>query len=125
MKPGRLAAAGLLLLGALGAGACKKGLPLIGRATPAPQARGDALFLAEAPAVVPEELTPEFDGMGIRRLYVAAASLGRGGKITPFPPPPSPIQRPVVLVLMGEPGAAEGLKGGQPELLGEAWANGA
>ncbi len=124
-KPGRLAAVGLILLGALSAGACKKGLPLIGRSAPATQSRGDALFLAEAPAVVPEDLGPEFDAMGIRRLYVAAASLSGGGKITPFPPPPSSIQRPVVLVLMGEPGAAGGLKGGQPEVLGEAWANGA
>jgi hypothetical protein len=124
MKSGRVAAAGLLLLAGLGAGACRKGIPLIGRAAPPAPARTDALFLAEAPAVVPDDLGPEFDAMGIRRLYVAAASLGGGGQVRPFPPPPSPIQRPVVLVLMGDPGAAEGLKGGQPELLGEAWANG-
>ena len=124
LKPGRVLAAGLLLLGALGAGACRKGVPLIGRSAAPPQSRGDALFLAEAPAVVPDDLDPDFDAMGIRRLYVAAASLTGGGQVRPFPPPPTPIRRPVVLVLMGEPGAASGLKGGQPELLGEAWANG-
>jgi hypothetical protein len=123
--PGRTLAAGVLLLGALGAGACKKGIPLLGKGQTAPQARGDALFLLEAPAVVPEELGPDFDAMGIRRLYVAAAALTGGGQVRPFPPPPTPIQRPVVLVLMGEPGSAGSLKGGQPELLGEAWANGA
>ena len=124
-QPGRFVAVGLLLLSALGAGACKKGVPLIGRSAPPPQTRGDALFLAEAPAMVPEELTPELDAMGIRKLFVAAASLTAGGQVRSFPPPPTPISRPVGLVLMGEPGAAGGLKGGQPELLGEAWASGA
>jgi hypothetical protein len=115
---------GLLLLGVLGTAACKKGLPLIGSKA-APLSRGDALFLSEAPAVVPEELSPELDAMGIRRLYVAAASLSAGGQVRPLPPPPSPIQRPVVLVLMGEPGAENALRGGSPEALGETWALGA
>lgn len=121
----RRLAVGLFLFGALGAGACKKGLPLIGRGSASPPPREDALFLAEAPAVVPEELASEFDSMGIRRLYVAAASLTGGGQIRPFPPPPNTIERPVVLVVMGEPGAEGGLRTGQPELLGEAWAQGA
>jgi hypothetical protein len=125
LKLVRRAAIGVLLLGALGAGACKKGLPLLGRGAPAPPPREDALFLAEAPAVVPEELSPELDAMGIRRLYVAAASLTAGGQVRAYPPPPTSIQRPVVLVLMGEPGAEGGLRGTQPELLGEAWATGA
>ncbi len=121
----RRVAVGLLLLGALGAGACKKVLPFVGRGSSAPPPREDALFLAEAPAIVPEELAPEFDAMGIRRLYVTAASLTGGGQVRPFPPPPSSIQRPVVLVLMGEPGAEGGLRTAQPEGLGEAWAAGA
>ena len=102
-----------------------KSLPLIGRGASAPPPREDALFLAEAPAVVPEALASEFDAMGIRRLYVTAATLTGGGQVRPFPPPPNSIQRPVVLVLMGEPGAEAGLRTAQPELLGEAWANGA
>ena len=81
----RRLAVGLLLLGALGAGACKKGLPLVGRGSSAPPPREDALFLAEAPAVVPEELASEFDAMGIRRLYVAAASADGGGTGPSFP----------------------------------------
>jgi hypothetical protein len=124
-KLARRIAFGLLLLCALGMGACKKGLPLVGRGASAPPPREDALFLAEAPAVVPEDLGPEFDAMGIRRLYVTAATLTGGGQIRPFPPPPNSIQRPVVLVLMGEPGAEGGLRTARPELLGEAWANGA
>lgn len=122
--PVRLAAVGLLLSGVLGTTACSKGLPLLGRKAGAPPLRGDALFLAEAPAVVPEELSTELDTMGIRRLYVAAGSVSASGEVRPFPPPPNPIRRPVVLVLMGEPGAENGLRGGPPELLGEAWANG-
>ena len=61
--------------------------------------RGDSLFLAEAPAVVPDELSGELDVMGIRRLYVAAASLSSSGQVRSFPPPPNSIRRPVVLVL--------------------------
>lgn len=121
----RRIAVGLLLLGAFGTGGCKKGLPLVGRGSPAPPPRMDSLFLAEAPVVVPEDLSPEFDAMGIRRLYVAAASLTPVGQVRPFPPPPSPIDRPVVLVLMGEPGAEASLRSGQPEAVGETWASGA
>lgn len=118
------AATGLFLLVALGAGGCKKALPLPGLGSPASSPRSDALFLAEAPAVVPEELGPELDAMGIRRLYAVAASLTGAGQVRAFPPPPSSISRPTVLVLMGEQGALSGLRGGQPQLLGETWAKG-
>lgn len=118
-------AVGLLLLGACGVAGCGKGVPLVGRGSKAQVARTDALFLAEAPAIVPEELGPEFDAMGVRRLYLAAASLTGSGQVQAFPPPPVPVPRPVVLVRMGTPGAESGLKGASPELLGETWANGA
>lgn len=86
--------------------------------------RGDALFLATAPAFVPDELETDFEAMGIRRLYVAGASLSSTGKITPLPPPPGHIKRPVVFVVMGDPGAESQLTGGQGELVGEAWGSG-
>lgn len=121
----RGAAAGLSLLVFTLAAGCGRELPLVGRSAKAPAERGDALFLAEAPAIVPEELAPELDAMGIRRLYVAAASLTGAGQVRPFPPPPSTFSRPVVLVLMAEPGAEGGLKGSSPEQLGEGWAAGA
>ena len=79
---------------------------------------------AEAPAVVPEDLASEFDAMGVRRLYVAAASLSAGGQVRP-PASAERDRRPVVLVLMGEPGAKGSLRSGQPAAVGEAWANGA
>src|SRR5512140_1405260 len=94
------AATGLFLLAALGAGGCRKALPIPGLGSPASSPRSDALFLAESPAVVPEELGPELDAMGIRRLYAVAASLTGAGQVRAFPPPPSSISRPVVLVLM-------------------------
>ena len=119
------AAFAVLLLGALSGAGCRKDAPAGGGGPSAASARFDALFLAEAPVVVPEEIGPELDEMGVRRLYVAAASLGAGGQVRPFPPPPSRIPRPAVLVLMGEPGAEVGLRGGAPEALGETWANGA
>jgi len=120
----RRVAAGLLLLAAFGAVSCGKVIPLPGRKASPPPAREDALFLAEAPAMVGDELSPELDAMGIRRLYVVAASLGSGGQVRPVPPPPSPIRRPVVLVLSAEPGAAAGLRGGSPEGVGRTWAAG-
>lgn len=121
--PGRLVAV-LLVLGAIGTLSCKKGMPLIGAKSPSATSREDALFLAEAPAIVPDELAPELDAMGIRRLFIAAGSLGAGGQVRPFPPPPTPIGLPVVLVLEAEPGAEAGLRGGSPESLGETWAAG-
>lgn len=86
--------------------------------------RGDALFLAEAPALVPDELEPDLDAMGIRRIYVPGATLSASGAIAAVtPPPPNPIRRPVVFTVLGEPGA-EGLlaPGAKGELVGEAWA---
>ena len=120
--PGRLVAL-LLVLGAIGALSCRKGEPLLG-GKPSPAAlREDALFLAEAPAIVPDELAPELDAMGIRRLFIAAGSVSAGGQVRPFPPPPNAIGLPVVLVLEAEPGAEAGLRG-NPESLGGAWATG-
>lgn len=108
--------------------ACRKGetsAPGSSRAaTAADSARGDALFLTTAPAYVPEELEADLDAMGIKRIYVAGASLSATGRITPFPPPPSPIKKPVFFVLMGDPGAEAQIAGSTGELLGEAWAAG-
>jgi hypothetical protein len=120
----RRIAAGFLLLGALGAGSCKKGIPLLGRGSSEAVPREDALFLAEAPAIVPDEIYAELDAMGVRRLYVAAATLTASGQVRPLPPPPSSIRLPVVLVLLGEPGAGSGFGGGDPALVGETWAGG-
>ncbi len=58
--------------------------------------------------------------MGIARLYVVAATLGRDGRATPAPPPPTPLKRPIVLVLMGEDGAASTLTGRGAE-VGAEW----
>lgn len=84
-------------------------------ATPAPPppgpARGDALFLAEAPAFVPDDVENDLGTMGIARLYVVAVTLGRDGRPTPAPPPPAPIRRPIVLVLMGGEEAASSITG--------------
>lgn len=84
---------------------------------------GDALFLASAPVWIPEENEPDLTAMGIGRLYVAAAKLGRDGKIVPLPPPPTKLPRPAVLAVMGEPMAAEILGSGGGETLGKAWAH--
>ncbi|HQR68477.1 MAG TPA: hypothetical protein PLB02_13900, partial [Thermoanaerobaculia bacterium] len=82
----------------------------------------DALFLAAAPAWIPDENEPELAAMAIGRLYVAAASLRKDGKIVPLPPPPTRLTRPVVLAVMGEPSAASVLAGGSGASLGAAWA---
>lgn len=121
--PGRVVAV-LLVLGAIGTISCRKGIPLVGGKPSAPAPREDALFLAEAPAIVPDELAPELAAMGIRRLYVAAGSVTAGGQVRPFPPPPTPIGLPVVLVVEAEPGAEAGLRGRSPEAIGGAWAAG-
>ncbi|HPA50754.1 MAG TPA: hypothetical protein PLP50_04055 [Thermoanaerobaculia bacterium] len=118
------AAIAVLLLGAFASAGCRKDAPSGGRGPSSAAARVDALFLAEAPVVVPEEIAPELDEMGVRRLYVAAASLSAGGQVRSFPPPPARVPRPVLLVLMGEPGVEGGLRGNAPEALGEAWASG-
>ncbi len=116
----RTAAVSLVFL-ALPPGGCRRGPEPAGAAPPAPRAaRTDSLFLAEAPAFVPEEAETELGAMGIGRLYVVAATLGRDGRATPAPPPPAPLKRPIVLVLMGEEGAASTLTGRGAE-TGAEW----
>lgn len=101
---------GLFLLGVfLVVPACKKSSPgeTQGAAPSGGKApaKGDALFLAEAPVMVPPEVLADFDGMGIGKIYVPGAALTAQGALKPFPPSPEKIARPVVLVLMGENGA--------------------
>ena len=86
--------------------------------------RGDALLLARAPAFVPEELEASLDAMGIKRLYVAAATLAKDGRVVPLPPPPARLRRPVVVTVMGEEDAASQLSGARGELVGAIWAKG-
>ncbi|MBP7678532.1 MAG: hypothetical protein KBB14_19660, partial [Thermoanaerobaculia bacterium] len=81
------AAVVVLLLGAFAGAGCRKDAPSGGSGPSAAAARVDALFLAEAPVVVPDEIGPELDAMGIRRLYVSAASLAAGGRSGPSRPP--------------------------------------
>ena len=83
--------------------------------------RGDALFLAEAPAFVPDDVGAELGSMQIVRLYVPAATLSAGGAIQPLPPPPSPLKRPLVLTVLGEEGAAGSLAG-RGAAVGADWA---
>lgn len=94
---------------------------------PSPEAaptipRGDALFLAEAPAFVPEDVDAELGPMRIARLYVPAATLSRSGAVRPLPPPPSPLKQPLVLTVLGEEGAAASLAG-RGGVLGAEWAH--
>jgi len=60
--------------------------------------------------------------MGIGRLYVAAATLSRDGRVTPLPPPPMNMPRPVVLTVMAEPGSSTLFASGGGETLGVSWA---
>lgn len=82
--------------------------------------RGDALFLAEPPAFVPEDAESELGAMGISRLYVVAATLGPDGRATPASPPPTPLRRPIVLVLDGGEAAVSGLAG-RGAAVGAEW----
>ncbi len=84
-------------------------------------ARGDAIFLAEAPAFVPDDVDAELGPMQVVRLYVPAATLSRAGAIKGLPPPPSPLKRPLVLTVLGEEGAAASLAG-RGEAMGAEWA---
>jgi hypothetical protein len=111
----------LFVVAATGATACRRGA-VGGRGSSSESRTGDALFLAAAPVWVPEENEPDLTAMGIRRLYVAAATLRRDGKIVPLPPPPTKLPRPAVLAVMGEPSAAAVLASGGGEALGTAWA---
>ncbi len=122
----RLRAAGaaalfVCVLAGLAAAACRRA----GEARPGPSSgpkAGDALFLAAAPAWIPEENDADLGAMGIRKLYVAAATLGRDGKVTPLPPPPVKMPLPVVLTVMAEPGASAIFSPGGGATLGSAWA---
>ncbi|HEX7579361.1 MAG TPA: hypothetical protein VF580_05130 [Thermoanaerobaculia bacterium] len=89
-------------------------------ADPARRSRPDALFLAKAPAVVPEELEADLASMGIGQLYVAAASVDAAGHLTPLPLPPAPLKSPVWLTIVGREGELVGLP---PATAPEAWAN--
>jgi hypothetical protein len=89
-----------------------------------PSRRKDALFLAEAPVFVPEEIESDLDAMGIARLYVVAASLSKEGRITMLPPPAARLKRPVVLTVVGEPDAATQLGSVKGEVAGTMWAKG-
>jgi len=123
VRQGARRAAGALLACAalLAAPAC--GRKPAGREAAGP-VKGDGLFLAEAPAFVPLPIEQELDAMGIRKLYVPAATLTRDGRVTPLPPPPAPFARPVVVTILGEPGAAGQLSGAGGEALAERWAGG-
>ncbi len=86
--------------------------------------RGDSLFLAEAPAVIPEDAGPAFDAAGIGSLYVTAATLGAGGAVRSFPPPPTSMPRPVVLVVNADPALADTLARTEPKdagAIGQSW----
>ena len=123
-RPGALAAFRLgvlaLLVPALTAACRRPAEPLAPPpGAPAPP-RGDALFLSEAPAFVPEDVDGDLGAMGISGLYVVAATLGKDGSATPTPPPPVPFKRPVVLVLFGAEDAAAALTG-RGAAVGEEW----
>jgi len=83
--------------------------------------RGDALFLAEAPAFVPDDIDAELESMQVVRLYVPAATMSRSGAITALPPPPTPLKRPLVLTVLGEEGAAASVAG-RGAAAGSEWA---
>ena len=83
--------------------------------------RGDALFLAEAPAFVPDDVDAELESMRVVRLYVPAATMSRSGAISVLPPPPTPLKRPLVLTVLGEEGAATAVAG-RGAAAGAEWA---
>jgi len=115
------AAVCLVLVAAIAGAACRRGKE--SGASSSPESRtADALFLASAPVWIPEENEPDLAAMGIRRLYAAAASLRKDGKIVPLPPPPTKLTLPVFLAVMGEPSAANILASGGGETLGTSWA---
>jgi hypothetical protein len=101
----------LLVLAMVAMVSCRRTEPAVpAKAAPAVP-RGDALFLAEAPAFVPDDVDVELESMRIVRLYVPAATMSRSGVITALPPPPTPLKRPLVLTVLGEEGAAAAVAG--------------
>ncbi len=100
---------------------CRKPQPGAAPETSPAAPRGDGLFLAEAPAFVPDDVDAELGSMRIVRLYVPAATLSRAGIVKPLPPPPSPLKRPLVLTVIGEEGAAASVTG-RGEAMGAEWA---
>ncbi len=114
------AALGLALL-ASGASSCRREEPAPGPGTTPATPRGDALFLAEAPAFVPDDVDAELEAMRVTRLYVPAATMSRSGAITALPPPPTPLKRPLVLTVLAEEGAASSVTG-RGAAAGAEWA---
>ncbi|MEO8587542.1 MAG: hypothetical protein ABI584_15355 [Acidobacteriota bacterium] len=111
----------LLVLATVGTASCRKperAAPAV--AVPATP-RGDALFLAEAPAFVPDDVDAELEAMRVVRLYVPAATMDRSGAIAVLPPPPTPLKRPLVLTVLGEEGAATTVVG-RGAAAGAEWA---
>ena len=131
MKPGlrrrgacaafELSGAILLVLATAVSGCRRAPEPAPSGAPSAGPARGDGLFLSEAPAFIPDESEGELGAMGIARVYIPVAALGRDGRASPVPPPPTPFKRPIVLVLMGSEDAASGLTG-RGAAVGAEWA---
>jgi hypothetical protein len=68
------------------------------------KSRPDSLFLAKAPAVVPEELEGDLAAMGIGRLYVTAATVDELGRLSVLPPPPAPLKGSVWFAIVGREG---------------------
>jgi hypothetical protein len=118
-------AAALLLAVALGIGgtACKK-IPGLGQAATSGGSRADGLFLAQSPALIPEEILPDIQAMGIGRVYIAGARITSSGQIEAYSPPPNRIELPTIFVLMGDEGSSSTLSGTKGELIGEGWATG-
>jgi hypothetical protein len=123
---GRFAAVPFVLLVfatvVLATAACRRPEPEPAAAAPPAVPRGDAMFLAEAPAFVPDDVDAELEAMRIVRLYVPAATMSHGGTIAPLPPPPSPLKRPLVLTVLGEEGAASSVVG-RGAAAGSEWAH--
>jgi hypothetical protein len=70
---------------------------------------------------VPDDVDAELESMRVVRLYVPAATLTRSGAVAPLPPPPAPLKRPLVLIVLGEEGAAASVAG-RGAAAGADWA---
>jgi hypothetical protein len=111
----------LLVLATVAIASCRRTEPVPPAEAPPAAPRGDALFLAEAPAFVPDDVDAELEAMRVVRLYVPAGTMSRSGAITPLPPPPTPLKRPLVLTVLGEEGAAAAVAG-RGAAAGSEWA---